>query len=500
MKNIFFKNIWLLMSLFLLAACSPQDIDDYSLGSLSTISTEQVSFSKTVSDKSDNIITFTNTTDVKTPVAIAWDLGNGTKGKSNKMTGQYPQKGDYTVTLTVYSSDGTAVSKSEVVSIQDDDFGLINTPVYRNLTGGVENTEGKVWVFDQYNNYSKEVAEATGLNINGHLGLGPQNSYGQEWWAAGPDEKNTTRMYDFKFTFIQENVQFIIENSGEGYGRNASSASVGGYNVTAVDGDDAFFTFNGGNFNFSIDEGEEYPQMTLSDNSFMGYYAGTQVYDIVYQTEEVMCLRVNNTVESQDWVFVYCLEELNISEPPLVKEPKAIPLSEAFEDAELSVPFVAEDLGDKSGVVDNPMLVPINESDKVYRYQRSNAFYGNLFFEAGDYKFDLTKQNKITLKVYIPSYNDYETSNDVAGEWIAESRLRPQLAVKLQDSDMGGNAWETQKEITIGDLEFDKWIELEFDFSEVADREDFDKIVIQFGAEGHSGLGFFFFDDFKFSE
>ena len=76
MKNIFMKNIWLLMSLFLIAACSPQDLDDYSLDSLSTISPEQVTFTKTVSDKSDNIITFTNTTDVKTPVSIAWDLGN----------------------------------------------------------------------------------------------------------------------------------------------------------------------------------------------------------------------------------------------------------------------------------------------------------------------------------------------------------------------------------------------------------------------------------------
>ena len=119
-------------------------------------------------------------------------------------------------------------------------------------------------------------------------------------------------MYDFKFTFIQEGVQFIIENDGLGYGRKASSESVGGYNVVEIDGDDAIFTFDGGSFNFSIDESGTYPQLTLSDNSFMGYYAGSQVYDIVYQTEEVMALRVNNTVESQDWVFVYILEELNI--------------------------------------------------------------------------------------------------------------------------------------------------------------------------------------------
>ena len=42
--------------------------------------------------------------------------------------------------------------------------------------------------------------------------------------------------------------------------------------------------------------------------------------------------------------------------------------------------------------------------------------------------------------------------------------------------------------------------ELEFDFSGVAERTDYDRIVIQFGAEGHAGTGFFYFDDFTFAE
>jgi len=46
----------------------------------------------------------------------------------------------------------------------------------------------------------------------------------------------------------------------------------------------------------------------------------------------------------------------------------------------------------------------------------------------------------------------------------------------------------------------DKWLSLEFDFSTVKDRTDYDKIVIQFGAEGHAAPGIFFFDDFSFSE
>jgi hypothetical protein len=49
-------------------------------------------------------------------------------------------------------------------------------------------------------------------------------------------------------------------------------------------------------------------------------------------------------------------------------------------------------------------------------------------------------------------------------------------------------------------LEMDKWLELEFDFSGVAGREDYDRIVIQFGAEGHAGSGFFYLDDFEFGE
>jgi len=106
----------------------------------------------------------------------------------------------------------------------------------------------------------------------------------------------------------------------------------------------------------------------------------------------------------------------------------------------------------------------------------------------------------VRVKVFIPSFNDDTTEYAVAGEWISNRKLKPQLAVKLQNSDMGGNAWQTQHEIVKADLEMNKWLELEFDFSGVATRTDYDKIVIQFGAEGHAGPGFFYFDDFAFAE
>ena len=499
MKHMIKQLSRMLLLLLFITACSPQEMDDYGLEGMTSITSDQISFTQAPSATSDNVITFTNTTALNGLYTLVWDLGNGSSGKSNAVEASYPFAGDYTVTLTIYTPDGVSASKSVVVNIADDDYSLVDTPVYRNLTGGPEDGDGKTWVFDQYNNYSGEVAAATGFNIKGHLGLGPQGSRGQEWWGAGPNEKSAWSLYATTFTFIQNGVQLLIETEGEGYGRNASAGSVGGFNVTSVDGDDATFPYDGGAYNFSIDESGEYPTVTLSGNAFMGYYCGNQTYEIIYQTEEVMALRVDNTVEGQDWVFVYCLEELNISEPPLVKEPKAIPLAEDFED-DTYFNFVQEDMGDVSGVVDNPLPLPINTSDKVYRYWKSGGFYSNLSFTAADYKFDLTAQNKVRVKVFIPSFNDYTTEHAVAGDWIANKKLLPQLAVKLQDSDMGGNAWQTQTEIVKANLEMNKWLELEFDFSGVADRTDYDKIVIQFGAEGHAGPGFFFFDDFSFAE
>lgn len=502
MKNIIKQLSWILVLLITIVACSPQEMDDYSLSNVATVTDDMVSFTQSVSPNSDNVITFTNTTNLPSDgvYAIRWDLGNGASGSRATATGVYPFAGEYTVTLSIHSANGAVARRSVVVSFSESDYSLIDTPAYRNLTGGPEDNDGKTWVFDQYNNFAAEV-KAAGFNVKGHMGLGPQGSRSQEWWGAAPNDKQAWEMYSTKFTFIQNGVQLKIEKDGnEGYGRKASSASVGGFTVHGDSGDDVFFTYSGGNYTFSLDESGEYPTLTLSGNAYMGYYAGSQDYEIIYQTEEVMALRVNNTVESQDWVFIYCLEELNVEAPPAPKVLKAVPLFEDFEGDEYLV-LNQEDMGGptKSAIIGNPVPLPINESSNVYRYWKSSGFYSNLSFTAPDYKFDLTTQNKIRVKVFIPAFNDYTTENATAGPWITNTKLQPQLAIKLQDSEHPA-PWEGQTEIVKANLEFDKWLELEFDFSAVAGREDYDRIVIQFGAEGHAGPGFFYLDDFEFDE
>jgi hypothetical protein len=135
----------------------------------------------------------------------------------------------------------------------------------------------------------------------------------------------------------------------------------------------------------------------------------------------------------------------------------------------------------------------------LYEKGSGNAgYWANVSYTTKDYLFDLTTQNKIRMKVYLPGYNDYTTAGQ--GEDWAPKTLQKTVAVKLQNSSKGGNAWETQTQKDFTDLPTDKWISLIFDFSDVANRQDYDKIVIQFGGEGHNRTGIFFFDDFEFAD
>ncbi|GHT63063.1 hypothetical protein FACS189451_09070 [Bacteroidia bacterium] len=503
MKKIIKFTLMLFAAALVLAACAPQEFDDYQLGSIGSISSDQIAFTYTKSPRSNNILIFTNTSDIKVPYSYTWNLGNGTITKDQSPTGVYPKAGSYTIALTVSSADGNTVIKTQTIVIEKDDDSLLDTPTYRMLTGGQENANGKTWVFDQHNLYAAEVAKETGKDVKGFMGLGPLNSFGQSWWGAGPDEKSYEaagwRLYDFKFNFNQNGLKLTITNAGFGYGRNACMNN-GGFSAINVEGDDATFNYDGGNYSFSAKDGNNYPVLTLSGNAFMGYYAGTQDYDIIYLTEEVLAVCAHNLIESQDWVLVFIREDLNVAEPPIVKTLQEVPLSDNFEGSP-AVPFVYDDMGDLTNAsYQNPAPVPVNQSSKVFLYQKSEAFYSNISYTTTDYLFDLTSQNKIRMKVYIPSYNDYVTDGNVAGDWIANKKLLKKVAVKLQDSSKGGNAWETQTEIVKTDLETDKWLDLEFDFSSVANRTDYDKIVIQLGDEGHSRSGIFFFDDFSFNK
>jgi len=126
---------------------------------------------------------------------------------------------------------------------------------------------------------------------------------------------------------------------------------------------------------------------------------------------------------------------------------------------------------------------PMNANNHVAEYNRTGDFeWTNAQFIL-DHRMDLSARNKFELKVYFPSSNDY------TGE------LTPTVAIKLQNSLLGPDAWTTQTEVKLDVTEFDTWVLLVFDFSVAADIVDYDQVVIQLGGEGHFVAGQFYFDD-----
>lgn len=128
---------------------------------------------------------------------------------------------------------------------------------------------------------------------------------------------------------------------------------------------------------------------------------------------------------------------------------------------------------------------PANAANHVAEYNRSGSFeWTNAQFIL-DHRMDLSERNRFELKVYFPSSNNYT------------GLLTPTVALKLQNSLLGGNAYTTQTEVKLTVGTFDSWVTLTFDFSAVSAREDYDQVVVQFGGEGHLEPGLFYFDDIR---
>ncbi|MDD4970186.1 MAG: hypothetical protein PHT07_12245 [Paludibacter sp.] len=481
MKNIFKTGALALLSFFVMTSCDPQQGSDYALGALPT--SDQLDFTVTPTAAKANVIDFANNSKLKG--VATWDLGNGTKAKGETAKGSFPFKGEYTVTLTLYTTGGsTSITKK--VTIVNDDMSLLNTPMYNSLTGGAANLNGKTWVFDQYH--------------DGHFGVGPFDATSPSWWSCPAEGKTRSCLYTQEFTFTQVGVKMVWKNNGFVYSNGpgvTALAALGHTNsVAALDGDFDIGFVPKATYTFALNEVDK--TITLSDGAFFGHFAGTSTYQIVSISDTEMYLKCVSTVEpGNGWWYRLIPKELNIK--PIVPT-RAVALSENFESAKNKVNFVAQDMGTHTiANYSNPAPVGINTSAKVYLYEKSDNFYSNISYTATGYKFDLSSLNKVHMKVFIPSFNDYNTVFNTAGSWVTINKLQSQVAVKLQNNGLGGNAYTTQTEIVKTNLAKDTWLDLTFDFSTVAGRVDYDKIVIQFGAEGHAAPGIFFFDDFSFT-
>jgi hypothetical protein len=471
MKKIFYNVIWILSAQFLLFACQE---DAPQLGEAPTA--EQASFTFEPTIENDNIIAFSSTSDA---FLKKWDFGNGTKAEGNEVKGTFPAKGTYEVTLTVFTSGGSISSKQNVVIAETDPL-LLDIPQFNNLTGGPSAANGKTWVIDK--------------TVGGHFGVGPAESNSPDWYKAGPNEKDGAGFYDDEITFNLNGFKFSNQTNGDIFVNGAHKDEIGS-NPQPAAGDYKVDYTAPDNLTWSLSEDDNGVWTLTLNGGEMGYYTGVTTFTVLTIEENELYVKY---LDSANPALAWYMRFIPKGFTHPVDEPdyKITDLFENFNGSS-NVSFFDDSNAQLIEAYDNPATVGINTSSKVGKYIKgdgNSGEYGNIQIRL-DYKMDIRQRNKFRLKVFIPSYNDYTTTG---GEgWQSYNTLQKQVSVKLQNNDLGGSAYTTQVEVKQTNLETDKWIELEFDFSGVADRTDFDQIVIQMGGEAIFTGGTFFFDDFE---
>jgi hypothetical protein len=146
----------------------------------------------------------------------------------------------------------------------------------------------------------------------------------------------------------------------------------------------------------------------------------------------------------------------------------------------------------------NPFNNADNLSETVLEYTDTGGTFANIQFTA-DSKFDLSNgQSVFSIKIYVPSSS------------ITGSQPN-QVSLKLQNSDLGGNSWQTQTEV-VKPIVLDEWQTITFDFvndnwmnlnfngpdPDPVDRTDLDKVVIQVNSENNSDQVTAYIDDFYY--
>ncbi|MBL4676418.1 MAG: PKD domain-containing protein [Mucilaginibacter sp.] len=153
--------------------------------------------------------------DVTSSDAISYkiDYGDGNTEivPSGKVTHKYASPGtsDYTIIVSAIGTGGVTSTTTKKVTV----FVLFEIPaeMLQNLTNGASQT----WV----------IARET----NGHVGVGPANTFSPDYYAATPNQRDAC-LYDDEITFSRDankNVTMIINNKGQSFFTAAATSHYG---------------------------------------------------------------------------------------------------------------------------------------------------------------------------------------------------------------------------------------------------------------------------------
>jgi PKD repeat protein len=407
----------------------------------------------------------------------AWDFGNGITSDQDVDTVIYPFAGTYKVTLSIFAADGEKIDSTEVIITQSNPALLELTEKEIMLCGGGSAENGKTWVWAQ--------------TVPQHMMKGQWDPWAW-WWGAAVDEKEPFNLYDDLMIFKAMNFEYVLENHDSTYVNEDYTAAFGAQESGDLT---LYLDLSESEFTWHLDERADGDYLTFTGGGFMSYYLGISEYKIEALTENMLDISV--IISNVYWKFRFMTpgydhpDAIDPNENPDQSPATSISqLTDDFEtDSEILWNFQAEGgggTGDDEFV--NPVPGGINSSATIYKYVKGTWEYSNAFLETG-FTYDLNTNNQVHMKVYFPSSNDYSGA------------LEQKASVKLQRWQ-DSQPWVNQAEVIHLDVPLDTWTELTFDFTSItipAERMSgyYNKIVVQFGDEGHTIDGTFYFDDFE---
>lgn len=505
MKNKIFSKLVGLLALVLIFGCDPFMDENPDAGLVLPPDASQLDFSVTQgSDAYHYNVEITSPTSIDGIYKVTFDLGNGSVVKETSATAYYPLPGTYTIKMTVTTNGGsTSITKTQETT--ETDYSIFTDETYVALTGGIDDADGKTWVVDaesqghfgvgptggnglewwsappfakdQTGAYDDELTfvlngfkvtyENHGVSfVKGYtkddpnlasLYLNPrqnQDDYDVDYatpvtgsWTINEKDGKTFLSFisdkpifpgfdvgalnqEYEIVSISENYleltcfsayedwtkwHFILRNKdyekpkitfdvavNPGAGVNEFDVTVGNANIPAGQSiDKVVVDFGDG----TVDESDNY--MDVFSHVYMrkGNYAVKVTVTTSVETTETMLNAVvaDNHPDYQEFLLDQIVMYADFSEVMMAP-------------VEGQDCFVA--------VADNPDRTYPNKSSKVGFYSKSNQQWANAFMvlPAG-YRFDLRQKHTFKMKVY--------------------GKAGDKVLLKLENTDKGGNAWQT---------------------------------------------------------
>jgi len=442
------KNILFLIAITLLAFSSCKE-DEPELGDAPSIA--DADFTYTTSSISPNILEFKA---ARTDVVAVWDFGNGTTAEGPTGIGTYPNKGTYLVSLTVFTQGGSA-SKSDSIIIAADDPTLLDDPLFRMLSGGVDSANGKTWVIDSA--------------YAGHFGVGPNppSSLGliPEWYAATANEKSNTGLYNNEYVFNINAFGFDMVTNGTVYVHTDFKDNFPGSFQNKGDYTAPFASQLGENWRLDYAAGSD-TTITLSGSAFMGMHTNKKTYRIISITEDEMFLRYLHEGNAQlSWYIRLVRAGYDSGAGGGGGGSTGFSLPMDFESVE---PVFTGFNGSTAAIINNPVAFGSNTSGKVLETVHGADSTSGIAVEL-DSKLDFSANGKITFKLFSPSAGVFK--------------------VKLEDQ----NDPQNSVEVDINFIGTTGWITYEADFSGSSSGV-YDKLVL-FPGWGNTNTNTYYIDD-----